>query len=128
VSVRRSRSLGGRADLRRGYDEGVIFNRARPNQKVPMGASRDDVEGGRYRDHVGAGERQISIQLGKPHVEADRQPESKPFEASDDDLPAGRDDVRLAMDDRARHVDIEEMDLAVRGDDLAIRPITTLVL
>src|SRR3954447_18169806 len=74
----------------------------------------------RNRDELRAVEREDPIELGKADVVTHRQPELPVLGVGDDGLVARLFRLRLAVDDTA-DLDVEEMDLAIRRDDLARR-------
>src|SRR5262249_57049160 len=73
----------------------------------------------RNRDELRTLEREDAVELGKAHVVADREAELPVLDDCDDRLVAGLFRLRLAIDDAA-DLDVEQMDLAVRRDDLPV--------
>jgi len=91
-----------------------------------VGGAGEVREGRRHEQHFGAAQRQGAIQLGEAHVVADREAEGHgdPRPGHDprrDHLVAGHEIVRLAID-RGTRYGVEQVDLAVDGKDLALRP------
>src|SRR5207302_7914702 len=79
-----------------------------------------DRERGRHGEHARAADGENAVQLGEADVVADRQAEpDSAVQLGEDDLIAGFVRVRLAVDAPA-HLDVEEVDLAIRGPDLAV--------
>ena len=123
--------LAGRpADLRRGEDPGAVLDGPRAEQDLPVVAAGPLREVGRDRQDLGAGQGERPVQLREAQVVADRQtepdavdvgarPASSPAVTRADSVSAGP-----ALDG-----DVEQVDLAVAGGDLAVRArCRTLVL
>ena len=75
-------------------------------------------ERGRDRDHAGAADREDPVELREAEVVADAEPEPEAAGVGADDLVAGLLAIGLAVADAA-DVDVEHVELAVGGDDLA---------
>src|SRR5690348_16607129 len=73
----------------------------------------------RNGDELRTLEREDAVELRKADVVADRQPELPILDIRDDRLAAGLLRFGLAVHD-ATHLDVEEVDLAVRRDDLSV--------
>ena len=108
------------ADLVGGDHERLVLDRARAQQDLPVRARRRDGEGGRHGDDPRAADREDPVELREADVVADRQ--AQPDAAggrADDDLLARLLVLGLAVD-HALDDDVEHVDLAVGGADLAV--------
>src|SRR5215210_6261257 len=87
---------------------------------MPVILARRRCEVRRNRDELRTLQREDAVQLGEAHVVADRQAELPILDVRDDGFLAGLLRLRLAVDDAA-YLDVEQVDLAICRDDLAIR-------
>ena len=108
------------AHLPGGDDEDLVLDRTRPYENLPVETACCGCERRRHHDHQRAGEGEYPVQLREPAGRS--RSSTRPGQGSSSDgvmeaivarLP-GSDGIRLAADS-SRHVDIEEMDLAVAG-------------
>ena len=101
------------ADLVGGDHEGLVLDRPRPQQHLPVVAGGREREGGRDGDHARAPHGEDPVQLGEAQVVADRQPQPTPSAVSrQHDLLAGLLELGLAVDAPA-DLDVEHVELAV---------------
>ena len=108
------------ADLVRGEDEGLVLDRPRAQQDLPVVAAGGRGEGGGDGEQAGAAHGEDPVQLGEAQVVADGQPGDQLAERRGDDLRARLLVLGLAVGDAA-DVDVEHVDLAVDGEVLARR-------
>ncbi len=109
-----------RADLVGRDDEGLVLDRPRPDQRLPVVARRRQRERGGNRDDPRAPDGEDPVELGEAQVVADGQAQGRAAGGfRQDDLGARILGGRLAVDG-ARDLDVEHVDLAVDGLDLAV--------
>jgi hypothetical protein len=109
-----------RADLVGGDHEGLVLDRPRADQDLPVGAAGDLGEGRRHEQHARALDRQGAVELGEAQVVADGQSEADAAGGVRlHDLVAALLRLRLAVD-LAAHLHVEHVDLPVDGLELAV--------
>ena len=70
------------ADLVRGEDEGLVLDRPRPQQHLPVVAAGGDGEGRGHGDQTGAAQGEDPVELGEAQVVTDGQPDGRPRRAA----------------------------------------------
>ena len=111
---------GERAGLGAGADIGLGFDRAGAQEHLPMVLAGLHREGGGHRDHLGALFRQRLKKIGKTQVVADRAADRDAFAIVGDDLVARLHRRALLVGGAVGRHDVEQVDLAVAGDLLAL--------
>ena len=113
-------AVGVAAGLRGGNDEGAVLDGARPLQHMPVRLAGLAGEGGGRSQRRGARMRLRAIEVREADVVADRDAELQPRQIDDDRAIARMIDGGFAPALAVRQIDVEEMDLVVAGEDLAV--------
>src|SRR5437899_7272668 len=116
----RGAALAVMAGLRGCEHVGQVLDGARTQEDLPMVLARAIREGRRYREHPGPLAGQAPVQLGEAHVVADREADAAGGGFGDHDRFAALDRLRFLEVLEPGHVDVEEMDLAIGGERLAL--------
>ncbi len=104
-------------------DVALVVHGAGLALQAPVQGAGGGVEGARVDEGEGAAARGDGGQLGEPHVVADGHGDAPvPGEVHQRQLVARRQHVALAERDLARDVDVEEVHLAVGGQQCAVGP------
>ena len=114
VAVNVGTELRGRDHVR------LVLDRAGANQRLPMRFAGRERERARNRDNLCAGKSQASIKFREAQVVADAESDRAKRSAGGDDVGAGELGVGLAHRHAAGKIDVEQMNLAIHGDLLAV--------
>ena len=122
VPVRPATFLGAapRSPLRGRQDEALLLDRPRSQQHLPVRATGHLRERRRHADDLRAERHQPAVELGEPDVVADREPDAPQVGVVRDELLSRGEERGLAQRWLAGQVDIEQVDLAIARDDLAV--------
>ena len=107
------------APLRRSDHEALALDRARAQQDLPVITPRGNRERRGNEQHRRAEIDERAVELRKADVVADRQAERAARKLRDDDLASGRD-VRRFAQHGAGKIDVEEVDLSIPREQLAV--------
>ena len=108
------------ADLVRGEDEGLVLDRPRPQQHLPVVAAGGAREGRGDGEQAGAAHGEDPVELGEAQVVTDAEPDARARRPrAVTSSVAGLLVLGLAVGDAA-DVDVEHVDLAVDGEVLAV--------
>ena len=110
-----------RAPLRGREEPALRLDRSRAEQHVPVILSRHERERGRDREDLGAAIGERPVELGEPHVEADRKAELADRGVGHDDVGARGGAITLEETHAAVDVDVEEMELPVGREPFPLR-------
>src|SRR5262249_22601880 len=109
------------AGLVRGEEVALVLDRARPAEHFPVRGSGGAGEGGGDEEDLCAPAREAAVELREAQVVAHREPEGPDRGGDHDHVLPRSARFRLAHGDPAGEVDVEEMDLPVAPDQLAVR-------